>query len=64
MTYTNDPLMPSLSLWDPNWPFSELIECIFEVREFASDAQHPIDEKYLMAELYTVLYQTGVLMYE
>ena len=48
--------------WDAITPFTDLIYRAFEVQEFASDAGRPINDREIMAEVYTVIYQTGILM--
>ena len=47
--------------WDAISPFTDLIERVFDVQEFASDTWRPIDNGEIMTKVYTVIYQIGIL---
>ena len=47
--------------WEASTPFTDLVEHTFEVQEFVSDAGRPIDDREIMTEVYTIIYQMGIL---
>ena len=47
--------------WDSSAPFADLVNRAFEVQEFTLDAGRPIDDREIMTEVYTVIYQTGIM---
>jgi uncharacterized protein with HEPN domain len=46
--------------WDPSRPFSDLIQRVQEIEEYATDGQRPIRENDIVDAIYTVIYNTGV----
>ena len=44
--------------WDARNPFAEIVERAFDIQDFALDAGRPINNREVMAEVYTVIYQT------
>ena len=46
--------------WDANRPFTDLIQRVQEVQEYARDGQRPIPENDIVDAIYTVIYNTGI----
>ena len=46
--------------WDANRPFTDLIQRVQEVQEYARDGQRPISEHDIVDAIYTVVYNTGI----
>ena len=47
--------------WDSSAPFADPVGRALEVQEFASDVRRPINDREIMTEAYTIIYQTGIL---
>ena len=46
--------------WDPNQPFSDLIQRVQAVQEYAADGYRPISERDVVDAIYTVIFNTGL----
>ena len=47
--------------WDASAPFTDLFKCTLEVQECATNKGRPIDDRKTTTEVYTVIYQMGIL---
>ena len=46
--------------WDANRPFTDLIQRVQEIQEYARDGHHPISEHDVIDAIFTVVYNTGI----